>query len=116
MTLRIRLMLRWKFFALPLQMRHCRRSASATIVTFAVIQPGSSVDRLAAVGCVCCKRIAILNHSRIRGFGMLTLPRDSGEVRTAVGESGHRGVVVPADGFDGSPEQRGDTPSAAQIM
>jgi hypothetical protein len=36
MTLRIRLMLRWAFFALPFQMRQRRRSTSATIVAFAV--------------------------------------------------------------------------------
>jgi hypothetical protein len=40
MTLRIRLMLRWAFFALPFQMRQCRRSTSATITAFAAARSG----------------------------------------------------------------------------
>jgi hypothetical protein len=48
MTLRIRLMLRWAFVALPFQMRQCRRSTSATITAFAVTRSGSSVDKFAA--------------------------------------------------------------------
>jgi hypothetical protein len=47
MTLRIRLMLRWAFLALPFQMRQCNRSTSATIAAFAVARSGSSVDKFA---------------------------------------------------------------------
>ena len=36
MTLRMRLMLRRAFFALPFHLRQCRRSTSATITAFAV--------------------------------------------------------------------------------
>ncbi len=59
MTLRIRFMLRWAFFALPIQIRQCRRSTSVTIVAFAFTRSGSFVDKFAAVNFVCCKRIAI---------------------------------------------------------
>src|ERR1700733_5108216 len=58
-TLRIRLMLRWAFFALPFQIRQCRRSTSATIVAFAFTRSGSFIDKFAAASFVCCKRIAI---------------------------------------------------------
>jgi hypothetical protein len=58
-ALRIRLMLRWAFFALPFQIRQCRRSTSSTIVAFAVSRSGLSVDKLAAASFVCCKRIAM---------------------------------------------------------
>ena len=42
-------MLRWAFFALPFQIRQCRRSTSATIVAFAVVVaypyiPGSNSE------------------------------------------------------------------------
>ena len=59
LTLRIRLMLRWAFLALPFQMRQCRRSTSATIVAFAITRPGSPVGKFAAASSVCCKRIAM---------------------------------------------------------
>jgi len=39
--LRIRLMLRWAFFALPFQMRQCKRSTSATITAFAGVVQNS---------------------------------------------------------------------------
>jgi hypothetical protein len=68
MTLRIRLMLRWAFFASPFQMRQCRRSTSATIIAFAATRSGLSVDKFAAASLVCCKRIAIWNQSKIGGF------------------------------------------------
>jgi len=68
LTLRIRLMLRWAFFALPFQVRQCRRSTSATITAFAGTRAGSPVDKFAAASFVCCRRIAIWNQSKIGGF------------------------------------------------
>ena len=43
------------FFALPFQIRQCRRSTSATITALAVTRSGVSVDKLAADNLVCCK-------------------------------------------------------------
>ena len=45
-------MLRRAFFALPFQIRQCRRSTSATIIAFAVTRSGSSVDKFAAASFV----------------------------------------------------------------
>jgi hypothetical protein len=59
-------MLRWAFFALPFQMRQCRRSTSATITALAVIRSGLSVDKLAAASFVCCKRVAMCRVARLR--------------------------------------------------
>src|SRR5208337_2948394 len=75
MTLRIRSMLRWAFFALPFQMRQCRRSTSLMIIAFAVTRSGLLVDKFAAASCVCCKRIAIWNQSKIGGFVTPALAR-----------------------------------------
>jgi hypothetical protein len=56
-------------------MRQCRRSTSATITAFAVTRSGSSVDKFAAAGFVCCKRIAMWNQSKIGGFVTPALAR-----------------------------------------
>src|SRR6202034_874859 len=108
MTLRIRLMLRWAFFALPFQMRQCKRSTSATITAFAVARSGSSVDKFAAASLVCCKRIAIWNHVQNWRFRYSYVGQYSAQTRTPVGKSGHLGGVDPAHGFKGSLDQRGD--------
>src|SRR3954466_10320008 len=73
MSLRIRLMLRCAFLALPFQMRQYRRSTSATIVAFAVTRAGLSDDKFAAASLVCFKRIAMWNQSKIGSVVTWTL-------------------------------------------
>jgi hypothetical protein len=108
MTLPIRLMLRWAFFALPFQIRQCRRSTSATIVAFAFTRSGSLIDKFAAASFRVLQTHRDMKPVQNRRFRYARVGQNRTQTRTTVSEGGHLGGVSPAHGFQGPLDQRGE--------